>query len=513
MPLLFKHWIRQVTQQGEKIASQSSSLTKLTADLKVTDGKAEQGIAEAAAAKKLADTKADAAALQALDTKVTQQGQEVAAQSNTVTKLSSDLKATDAKATQGLAEATAAKTLAETKADATAVAALDTKVTKQGQDIASQSSSLTKLTSDLKATNNKAQQGIADAAAAKKLADTKADAAAVQALDTKVTQQGQEVAAQSNAVTKLSSDLKTTDAKATQGLAEATAAKTLAETKADATAVAALDTKVTKQGQDIASQSSSLTKLTADLKATDGKAQQGIADAAAAKKLADTKADAAAVQALDTKVTQQGQDIASQSQSVTSLKAAIDALPNTGVNLLGAEASMAATMDGTSMFNASRELLEIGSGVGILDAALKFKPDTADKVALFRYARSANTWANIEEEKNYIISAYVFSPINKRLQILGVMANSETNPPWFNRYPAETSERFSEITGGEWTRVSAVVNAPKDAVILGMTIHVNEENSPISEENFLLISRVMVEQQIGDNRTPSPWVSGKADAV
>ncbi|WP_053101821.1 phage tail tip fiber protein [Thiopseudomonas alkaliphila] len=504
---------QKVSQQGEEIATQSGSITKLSSSLKVANEKAQQGIDDAKAAKQLAETKADAAAVAALDTKVTQQGQDIASQSNSLTKLTADLKATDSKAQQGITDAAAAKKLANTKADATAVAALDTKVTKQGQDIASQSSSLTKLTADLKIMDGKAEQGIADAAAAKKLAGTKADAAVVQALDTRVTQQGQEVAAQSNTVTKLSSDLKATDAKATQGLAEATAAKTLAETKADATAVAALDTKVTKQGQDIASQSSSLTKLTADLKSTDGKAQQGIADAAAAKKLADTKADAAAVQALDTKVTQQGQDIASQSQSVTSLKAAIDALPNTGVNLLGAEASMAATMDGTSTAYASRELLEIGNGVGVLDVALKFKPNTEEKVALFRYSRSANTWANIEEEKNYIISAYVFSPINKRLQILGVTANSETNPPWFNRYPAEASERFPEITGGEWTRVSAVVDAPKDAVILGMTIYINEENSPISEENFLLISRVMVEQQIGDNRIPSPWVPGKADAV
>ncbi|WP_053102285.1 phage tail protein [Thiopseudomonas alkaliphila] len=457
---------------------------------------------------------ANASALAVLDAQVTQQGKELISQSGSITKLSSDLKVVDDKAQQGVDDATAAKALAETKADATAVQALNTKVIQQGEKIASQSSSLTKLTADLKATDSKAQQGIADAAAAKKLAGTKADAAAVQALDTQVTQQGEKIASQSSSLTKLTADLKATDSKAQQGIADAAAAKKLAGTKADAAAVQALDTQVAQQGEKIASQSSSLTKLTADLKATDGKAQQGIADAAAAKKLADTKADAAAVQALDTKVTQQGQDIASQSQSVTSLKAAIDALPNTGVNLLGAEASMAATMDGTSTAYASRELLEIGAGVGALDVALKFKPNTEEKVALFRYARSANTWANIEEEKNYIISAYVFSPINKRLQILGVTASSEEGSrTWLNRYPVETSERFPEITGGEWTRVSAVVDAPKNSAILGILIYINEEKSPISEENFLLISRVMVEQQIGDNRTPSPWVPGKADAV
>lgn len=164
-----------------------------------------------------------------------------------------------------------------TKADASALTALDTKVTNQGGLVTSQGTALTKLTNDLTALDTKT--------------DTKASSSAVSALDSKVTSIDGRVTSQGASITTLTNRMTS---------AEGTLSK-----KAESSAVSALESKVTKQGLDITSQGSAITRINAAITATD---------------LAVTKkADATALTTLDTKVTGINGKLTTTSNAVTSL--------------------------------------------------------------------------------------------------------------------------------------------------------------------------------------------------
>lgn len=164
-----------------------------------------------------------------------------------------------------------------TKADASALTALDTKVTNQGGLVTSQGTAITKLTNDLTALDTKT--------------DTKASSSAVSALDSKVTSIDGRVTSQGASITTLTNRMTS---------AEGTLSK-----KAESSAVSALESKVTKQGLDITSQGSAITRINAAITATD---------------LAVTKkADATALTTLDTKVTGIDGKLTTTSNAVTSL--------------------------------------------------------------------------------------------------------------------------------------------------------------------------------------------------
>ncbi|HBS7843340.1 TPA: DUF1983 domain-containing protein [Klebsiella pneumoniae] len=114
-----------VTQQGNLLTSTGNRTTQLENGLATTN---------AAVAKK-----ADATAVQDLTNTVTQLGNDLTAANSAITKLTGNLANTD-------------KALAQ-KADATALATLDTKVTQQGKTLESQSNSLTYLQNSLNTTN------------------------------------------------------------------------------------------------------------------------------------------------------------------------------------------------------------------------------------------------------------------------------------------------------------------------------------------------------------------------
>ena len=289
----------KVTNQGGLVTSQGTAITKLTNDLTALNTKT--------------DTKASSSAVSALDSKVTSINGLVTSQGTSITKLTNRMT---------LAEGTLSK-----KAESSAVSALESKVTQQGLDITSQGTSITKLTNDLATTNTELT--------------TKASSAALSALDSKVTTQAGITTSQGAAITKLTNDLALTD--------------TAVAKKAEATALSALDTKVTGQGNTLASQGTAITKLTTDLSTLDTKVNtkanstvvsslgskvtsiEGIVTSQGTSLTSLTnrvelaegninkKADSSAVTALESKVTQQGLDITSQGASITRIDAAIDA--------------------------------------------------------------------------------------------------------------------------------------------------------------------------------------------
>ncbi len=89
---------------------------------------------------------------------------------------------------------------------------------------------------------------------------------------------------------------------------------------ANAQAIMNLKTTVTQSGEDITSQSNSITKLTNDLAITNGNMNK--------------KADSTALQTLQNTVTQQGKEAASQGTALTSLENSLNSLSVGGANLI-----------------------------------------------------------------------------------------------------------------------------------------------------------------------------------
>ncbi len=161
------------------------------------------------------------------------------------------------------------------KADASALATLQTTVTQQGNTITSQGNSITSLQNSLSG---------------------KADASTVSALSSKVTEQGNTITSQGNSITSLQNSVSSINS-------------TLS-TKADASALATLNNTVTSQGNTITSQGSQITSLQNSVTSINNTLA--------------TKADASALTSLSNTVTQQGNTLTAQAQQITSLSASID---------------------------------------------------------------------------------------------------------------------------------------------------------------------------------------------
>lgn len=176
------------------------------------------------------------------------------------------------------------------QAEATARQSLQTKV---DNNIADVTKSLDTLTA-----NDKSQAS--DITSIKTSLGNKAEASALQALNTTVTQQGANISSQSQSITKLQNDLG--------------AANTNIGTKADQTALTAVQGSVTQQGRDIAAANSNISNLQSSLKTTNDNVAK--------------KADSSTVNDLTTKVSSQGDSLNSQSNRVTALENGITAGDN-----------------------------------------------------------------------------------------------------------------------------------------------------------------------------------------
>ena len=358
----------EVTKQGDVITAQGQLITELTASLTDVDG----------------NIVGQAAAIESLKAQVTTQGNTITSQGQSITQLNNSLtlvdgKATNAQSAADKAQADATNALAQitTKADASAVTALTTRVSNAEGKITSQGESITQLNNSLVITNNNVTAAKKAADDAQKSADnaltqltTKADASALSSLTTRVTTVEGTVTSQGQSITQLNNSLDTTnqnvtaaqnaaqaasdkagskgeviygsaaptadkrlpqnlwidttnsnntpkrwngtawvavtDKVATDAAKAAADASALAQTKADSSTVSALTNTVTQQGDKITAQGQAITNLTASLKVTDDKVN--------------LKADATTVTALTNTVTQQGKDITANTSSLTNLK-------------------------------------------------------------------------------------------------------------------------------------------------------------------------------------------------
>lgn len=202
--------------------------------------------------------------------------------------------------------------------NATAITALDGRVTINEGEITSQASEITRL-----------QSSVTDLET-----DTNGNATAITNLDTRVTSNETSISSQATSITQIESDI--TDLGT--------------DTSTNATAISGLDTRVTQTETDITSQATAITSLTSDV----GDLQTN------------TGANATAVTNLDTRVTANEASITSQSTSITNLESSItDLETDTGNNATAiSQLSTTVTQNGVDITAVSQDLTNLTTTVG-----------------------------------------------------------------------------------------------------------------------------------------------------
>ena len=286
----------EVTKQGDVINAQAQSITELKASLTNIDGViVGQGTA-----------------IEDLKTITTSQGNTITSQGQSITQLNNSLTLVDGKATDALSKADSALTQLTTKADASAVTALTTRVTNAEGVITSQGQSITQLNNSLTITNNNVTAAQQAAQAASDKAGAKGEViygTTAPAADKRLPQNlWIDTTNGANTPKRWLTNawVTVTDKVATDAAAAAADALAKVATKADSSALTSLTNTVTQQGNTITAQGQSITNLTASLKVTDDKVN--------------LKADASTVQALTNTVTQQGEDITANTNALTALE-------------------------------------------------------------------------------------------------------------------------------------------------------------------------------------------------
>jgi len=160
----------------------------------------------------------------------------------------------------------------------------------------------------------------------------KADASALQALSTTVTNQGTTLSSQGNSITELNSSLQTTNGNVTTAQQAAQAAADLAGGKGKVlfSTPAVADRKAENLWIDTTNNANTPKRWngTAWVAVTDKAATDAAAAAASALAQVAKKADASALQALNSTVTSQGTTLTSQGTALTQLKASIGQQPD-----------------------------------------------------------------------------------------------------------------------------------------------------------------------------------------
>jgi predicted phage tail protein/DNA polymerase IIIc chi subunit len=310
----------------------------------VTDKVATDAAAAAANALTVAQTKADASVVNNLSTRVTDAEGVISSQGQAMTGLQNSLVTTNQNVSAAQQAAQDASTLAGGKGkvivQSAAPAAADRLAQNLWIDTTGNANTPKRWTGSawVAVTDKVATDAAAAAANALSVAQTKADASAVDSLSTTVTQQGNTITSQGQALTGLNNSLTTTNQNVTAAQQAAQSASDLAGGKGkvlfQATAPAVADRVAQNLWIDTTGNANTPKRWngSAWVAVTDKVATDAAAAAAAASALAQTKADASTVTELSNTVIQQGDTITAQGQALTNIQATIGNL--SGENLL-----------------------------------------------------------------------------------------------------------------------------------------------------------------------------------
>ena len=293
-------------------------------------------------------------------------------------------------------------------ASATALNNLTTRVTNTEGILTSQSSSITALQSSLGDTNNNVANAQAAADAAAGLAGSKGKVL-VQAATPVVADQLEQ-----NLWIDLTNGANTpkrwdgsawtvvTDKVATDAATAAANALSVANSKADASAVSSLESTVTSQGNTLTSQGSRITSLENSVNST----TSGLA----------TKASTTALTSLDSKVTQQGKSITAVSQSVTQLSSTVKgntaAINSTSQTVSDLSGGLSATMTLRAQVTADGQTYAAGWAAGVehtSDGYLTQMLFQADRFAVINVANGAITSPFVIQNGQVFMNSAVIS--------------------------------------------------------------------------------------------------------
>ncbi|WP_372030073.1 DUF1983 domain-containing protein [Pseudomonas kurunegalensis] len=267
----------RVTQTEAGLSSASSSITNLGNSLATTNQNVTAAQQAAQSASNLAGSKGKVIVQSAAPDVADRLSQnlwiDTTGNANTPKRWSGSawVAVTDKAATDAAAAAANALAVAQTKADASALQALSTTVTNQGNTLSSQGSSITNLTNSLQTTNGNVTTAQQAAQAASDLAGSKGKVLYQTATPAAADRQAENLwidttgAANTPKRWNGSAWVAVTDKVATDAAAAAQSALTQLASKADASALQTLQSTVTSQGSTITSQGTSLTQLKASL--------------------------------------------------------------------------------------------------------------------------------------------------------------------------------------------------------------------------------------------------------
>ncbi|UUX43840.1 TipJ family phage tail tip protein [Klebsiella aerogenes] len=217
------------------------------------------------------------------------------------------------------------------KADASAVQDLQSQVTKNGDDIATNASAITSLGGRIDATNAEVAK--------------KATTAALDSLKATVTQQGKDITAQAERTTALTNTVNQNKQNADSAIA------------ANGQAISGLSQTVSQQGDRITSQGQQITQVSNKVDTVNTDLGKRI----------DQKADNKTVQDLSATVTQQGKDITAANQAITSLKGRVSTVEE---GLAKAATADAVSKLDTRVTNAEGKIESQGTAITGVNVAL-----------------------------------------------------------------------------------------------------------------------------------------------
>lgn len=217
------------------------------------------------------------------------------------------------------------------KADASAVQDLQSQVTKNGDDIATNASAITSLGGHIDATNAEVAK--------------KATTAALDSLKATVTQQGKDITAQAERTTALTNTVNQNKQNADSAIA------------ANGQAISGLSQTVSQQGDRITSQGQQISQVSNKVDTVNTDLGKRI----------DQKADNKTIQDLSATVTQQGKDITAANQTITSLKGRVSTVEE---GLAKAATADAVSKLDTRVTNAEGKIESQGTAITGINVAL-----------------------------------------------------------------------------------------------------------------------------------------------
>lgn len=453
---------------------------------------------------------ANASAISSLTARVTAAEGTITSQSTSITTLTNNLTTTNSNVTAAQSAADAANTLAGGKGKVfygTSAPAVGEQLSQNLWIDTNGGANTPKRWNGsawVAVTDKVATDAAAAAANALSVAQTKADASAVTALTTRVTNAEGTITSQGNSITSLNNSLTTTNGNVTAAAAAAQAASDLAGGKGEVIYSASAPAVAKQLSQnlwiDITGGANTPKRWngSAWVAVTDKIATDAAAAAASALSLVATKADSSALTALSNTVTQQGNTLTAQGNSITSINATIGSMSGNGTNLLNDVYSwLTSTTPPTVALSTATSF----TGVAVTGSASGFgyryvRPNVASPWFMFCPTNNTAGWNIPLVPGKYLMSFYASTDtqgVTDGLVIRAAMWDGSSRSP---------TDFTLTTTRTRYTALITITNSNTYGFTLFFPVGVSG--------NVTIIDSPMIEKQVGTGLEPSPFTPGNS---